>query len=309
MLTGNILITGCGFLARAIMQEVGQAANFTVYSRNEHAQEACRRKFPNAQYVLGDVRDVDRLEIAMLRHNTVIHTAALKYVDKAEDNISECFDININGTIAVITAARRNGWVGNVIGISTDKAVEPSNTYGLSKAVGERLFWEASQKFDDISFVQTRYGNVIGSTGSVVPKFRHQATVNKKVTVTDPNMSRFWISYRDAVNLIKEASASESGVIVIPTPSAMSLGDLVEAVVPGVEVEVIGLRPGEKLSEKLMSEAESLKSTFGGRSGYFYYKPDRIPNVLMAPFELDSRKAKQMTIDEFRQHVAKAELI
>src|SRR5688572_29502474 len=108
MLRGDILITGCGFLARAIMHQAEAEewpCEFTVYSRNEHAQEACRRLYPTADYVLGDVRDVGRLKMAALRQDMIIHTAALKYIDRAEDNISECIDINIGGTRSVITAA------------------------------------------------------------------------------------------------------------------------------------------------------------------------------------------------------------
>lgn len=281
---------------------------FVLYSRNEHAQDACRRKYPDARYVLGDIRDVDRLTLAMLNQDVVLHTAALKYVDIAEQNISECIDINIGGTRAVILAAKASRSVHTVVGVSTDKAVEPSNTYGLSKAVGEKLLWEAEQTVGAVGFAQVRYGNVIGSTGSVVPKFKYQYEQTGAVTVTDPVMTRFWISVDEAVNLILAAFRRGKGFTVIPVPKAMRLHEMVKAVVPNAVINVVGLRPGEKLHEKLLTHAESIHCGYREDERYYYYRPD-VPLDNQTAFELTSDTADAMSQWEFRKHVSDAELI
>lgn len=304
MLQGNVFITGSGFLARGIMQRAeceSWPCRFTVYSRNEHAQDACRHKYPRATYVLGDVRDTLRLGLAVAGHDVLIATAALKYVDIAENNISECIAINIGGIQSVIEAAWRNQSVHTVVGISTDKAVEPINTYGLSKAVGEKLFWEASRQIGDTKFVQTRYGNVVGSTGSVVPLFKRMEADYGEIRLTDPTMTRFWISIDHAIDMILAAVGSESGSIVIPSPKAMTLRDLAEAVCPGVKQHVVGLRPGEKIHEKLLTVAESIRVrriNFGKNTLYDYH-PART-NTNLEAFELTSDSADKISVDEFR---------
>jgi UDP-N-acetylglucosamine 4,6-dehydratase len=177
-LYGRILITGgAGFLGRGIMRRA-KAENweteFVIYSRDEYKQALCKRKFPNATYILGDVRDTDRLSIAMSSCSMAIHAAALKYVPEAERNISECLAVNVGGTQSAIRAAHLAD-ISTLVLISTDKATEPQNTYGLSKALAERLMLEASRDYDDTVFATCRYGNVIGSTGSVVPVFKASA--------------------------------------------------------------------------------------------------------------------------------------
>lgn len=313
MLNGNVLITGCGFLARGIMRRAdleSWPSRFTVYSRNEHAQDACRRRYPKASYVLGDIRDTERLALTAAGHDVIIGTAALKYVDIAENNISECISINIGGTKSVIEAAWRNRSIHTVVGISTDKAVEAINVYGLSKAVGERLFFEASRQIGDIKFVQTRCGNVVGSTGSVVPLFKRMETDYGEIRLTDPTMTRFWISVDHAIDMIVAAVAGESGSITIPHPKAMTLSALASAVCPGVKQRIVGLRPGEKMHEKLMTAAESIRTTklsFGAERLYNYH-PAR-SNTNLAPFELVSDTADAISIDKFRALVEQAALI
>lgn len=319
MIKGNIFLTGAGFLARGIMRQA-QLENwdcrFTVFSRNEHAQDMCRRKYPGAAYVLGDVRDGERLGLAVMGHDIIVHTAAFKYVDIAEKNVSECLSINIGGTQAVIEAARRSNRVHTVVGISTDKAVEPANVYGLSKAVGERLFYEASQLLGHIRFVQTRYGNVCSSTGSVVPLFKRMAAENNEIRITDPTMTRFWLSIEDAVKLVVYAAEMGSGSILIPDPYAMQLGDLAEAVCPGVPQKIVGLRPGEKMHEKLVTTSESLRMKIdtsvhiGGRETQtFCFHPLYMSTPLLGTFEVTSDQAAVITVDEFRAYVEMAESI
>lgn len=262
----RILITGgSGFLGRGIMRQLHDN-EFTVYSRDEYKQDLCRQKFPNARYIIGDVRDVDRLTLAMYDADTVIHAAAMKYIPEAEANVGECININVNGSHAVLQAARAAG-VQKVIGISTDKACMPVNTYGITKALMERIFDEQS-RYINCSCV--RYGNVIGSTGSVIPVFERQLREKGFVTVTGPYMTRYWISIDDAVKLILLALDASPGEIVIPMPSAMTTGDLAKSLA-GDKIEIIGLRPGEKAHENLLHSQESVRAVKAGN--HYILKP------------------------------------
>lgn len=311
MLTGNILITGgAGYLGRAIMARAKKDAwpcEFTVYSRDELKQHECRLRYPHAQYVLGDIRDTDRLELAMLHQDIVIHAAALKYVPESEFNVAECISINVGGTKAVALAAGHSKSVKTVVLISTDKAVEPINTYGLTKALAERVFREYSRLVYDTKYACVRYGNVVGSTGSVVPVFQRMATDKGRVSVTDPAMTRFWISADDAIDLILVAvNNAGSGCITIPTPKAMSLGELVTAVVPNTPVDIIGPRPGEKHHEKLLSAGESAKTL--RMIDMHVYSPDSVA-TRRDLYELTSDHAERLSVAEFQQLVLASNLI
>ena len=231
----------------------------TVFSRDENKQEECRKRFPEARYVLGDVRDTEHLAAVMVGHDAVIHGGAIKFVDRAELNAAETVSINVGGSNSVIQAARTAG-VKRVVGISTDKAVQPVNIYGASKMVMERLFAEATIE-GGAEFTCVRYGNVIGSTGSVIPFFRRQAEELGHVTITDPNMTRFWMGIEEAINLIQIAlEQAQPGATVIPEVRAMRMKDVVTAVVgEATKMEVIGIRPGEKMHESLLHFEESVR--------------------------------------------------
>lgn len=306
----NVLITGgTGFLGRGILRRAARenwGANFTIYSRDEFKQDLCKRVYPNANYVLGDVRDADRLETTMLNQDIVIHAAALKYVPEAESNVSECVDINVLGTRAVLNAARRSRRVNTVVGISTDKAVEPLNTYGITKSLMERLFHEAARLFPGKRFNLTRYGNVIGSTGSVVPVFQRQAAENNTLLITDPTMTRFWIGVESAIDLIINALAAESGTTVIPYAKSMRIGDVAKAIAPDARVKVTGLRPGEKRFEKLLSYAESPRAE--GVGDEWWYNPYREP-LRDTVFEISSGETVFMSVDRFRELALDAESV
>lgn len=246
-------------MGRGILRRADQLGwRITVYSRDENKQEECRRRYPQARYVLGDIRDINRLETAMVGHDIVIHAAAIKFVDRAELNAAETIDINIAGTISVIQAARSAG-IEKVLGISTDKAVQPVNIYGASKMAMERLFAEASLP-ESTEFICVRYGNVIGSTGSVIPLFRYQYKDQGKVLVTDPKMTRFWMSVDEAIDLIVLAlKQAAPGSITVPLVRSMAMNDVVLAAVGEVPVEIIGERPGEKKHEYLIHHQESVR--------------------------------------------------
>ncbi|GAG09201.1 unnamed protein product, partial [marine sediment metagenome] len=198
----KVLVTGgAGFLGRGILRRVERGGldwEITVYSRDETKQDECRRRYPFARHVLGDVKDADRLRVAMMGHDVVIHAAAMKYIPEAEVNASECVSVNVGGTQAMMRAADAAA-VHRVVGISTDKAVQPVNVYGCSKMAMERLFADTAQFEGGPDFVCVRYGNVVGSTGSVIPLFRRQVEELGRVRITNPDMTRFWMSVDEAI--------------------------------------------------------------------------------------------------------------
>lgn len=249
------LITGgSGYLGRGI-QRFWPGNDYVVYSRDETKQDVARQLFPKTQFVLGDVRDLDRLAYAMKGCDLVIHTGAIKYIPEAEFNVDECVKVNVDGSRNVITAAIRSS-VRHVVGISTDKAVQPVNTYGMTKALMERLFAEAND-FGQTIFTCTRYGNVVGSTGSVFTVFRRQLDIDGTLTLTDPNMTRYWQSLQQSVDLIRFAATAIRGSIIIPRGASMSMGKLANYLItsrgwsPDDRIKVVGVRPGEKMHESL----------------------------------------------------------
>jgi FlaA1/EpsC-like NDP-sugar epimerase len=256
----------------------GWDAKFTIYSRDEEKQVQAYRRFPDAHYVLGDICDTERLTLAMVGHDFVIHAAALKYIPEGEFNAAECVRVNVDGARSVVLAARAAG-VQRVVGISTDKASQPVNIYGMTKAVMERLFAEASDQTSTI-FTTCRYGNVIGSTGSVVPVMIRQWHDEHKVKITDPYMTRYWMPISDAVRTVVAAFQADPGVTTVPWPKAAYMHTVAYAVlgVVGEEmyspsgndfdgdprVEIIGARPGEKLHEDLVSQYEMIRMRVRG---------------------------------------------
>lgn len=275
-LKGNVLLTGgSGYLGRGVMRRARREnwdCKLTVYSRDEMKQELCRREYPEVRYVLGDVKDYDRLEAALAGHETVIHMAAVKFIPEAEFNVQECLDVNTLGSQRVIEAALRVG-VQSVIGISTDKAVQPVNVYGATKFLMEREFGEAARRSDFAGFGTrfncVRYGNVVGSTGSVIPLFLNQMRNEQRIKLTDPRMTRFWLSVDQAIDLILIAlyEPMQNGSVVVPRPKAMTMKALAESIAGESPIDIIGQRPGEKMHESLMSYEESVRVNY--RVGYY----------------------------------------
>lgn len=307
MLYGKVLITGgSGYLGRAIMKRAQRESwpcQFTVFSRDEYKQAKCRRQYKDARYILGDVRYREQLTLAMVGHDLTIHTAALKYVPEGEHNVTECISVNVGGTQSVFAAAREAD-MARVVVISTDKAVAPSNVYGMTKALCERLVGETAMDLYGPEISAVRYGNVIGSTGSVIPEFERQYKETKHVSVTDPDMTRFWMPVDDAIDLIVTASKSESGSILVPQPRAMLLADLVAAVVPNATMDVTGLRPGEKMHETLLTQSESVfATTFDNEAIYRIPAISRRSAAHRRWFEITSDNVDCISADEFRAEV------
>ncbi len=230
-----------------------------IYSRDELKQYEMRQEFgeEKMRYLIGDVRDVNRLRRAMEGADIVIHAAALKQVPACEYNPLEAVKTNIHGAQNVIDAAI-DARVKKVVALSTDKAVNPVNLYGASKLCAEKIIVQgnAYSKPEGPRFSCVRYGNVIGSRGSVVPLFIKQKN-NGKVTITDERMTRFWITLDQAVELVVSAlQHMQGGEIFVPRIPSMKVVDLAKAIAPGCDIEIIGIRPGEKLHEILITEEE-----------------------------------------------------
>lgn len=225
-----------------------------VFSRDELKQFEMQQKFdqPCMRYFIGDVRDEGRLKQAMYQVDYVVHAAALKQVPAAEYNPMECIKTNINGAQNVINAAIAAG-VKKVIALSTDKAANPINLYGATKLASDKLFTAANNLVGDreTRFAVVRYGNVVGSRGSVVPFFKKLVAEGaEELPVTDPRMTRFWLRLEDGVGFVlKNFERMHGGEIFIPKIPSMRITDLAEAIAPNVPIKVIGIRPGEKLHE------------------------------------------------------------
>jgi UDP-N-acetylglucosamine 4,6-dehydratase (inverting) len=246
-----------------------------IYSRGEYNQYIMDQKFKdeNIRFLIGDVRDRDRLYRAMNGVDIVVHAAALKQVPACEYNPIEAVRTNIDGAINIIDAAIDNS-VEKVMAISTDKAVHPVNLYGATKMVAEKLFIQGNTYTGKrkTRFSCVRYGNVIGSRGSVIPLFKEQ---KKKgvLTITDERMTRFWLTLDQGVNFVLNSiERMQGGEIFIPKIPSMNMVDLAEAIAPEAKKEFVGIRPGEKLHEIMITEDEARHAK--EFSDYFIIEPE-----------------------------------
>ena len=225
-----------------------------VYSRDELKQFEMSQVYdaPCMRYFIGDVRDYERLRLAMYQVDYVVHAAALKQVPAAEYNPMECIKTNVGGAQNVINAAIACG-VQKVIALSTDKAANPINLYGATKLCSDKLFTAANALVGDrpTRFAVTRYGNVVGSRGSVVPFFKNLVAQGaQELPITDERMTRFWLRLEDGVDFVlKNFQRMHGGEIFIPKIPSMRVVDLAKAIAPDLPIKIIGIRPGEKLHE------------------------------------------------------------
>jgi len=244
-----------------IMLNVYHPAKIIVYSRDELKQHEMRvggYDHPSLRYFIGDIRDQQRLRRALNGVDIVVHAAALKQVPACEYNPMEAIKTNILGSSNVIDASLDAG-VEKVLALSTDKAVNPVNLYGATKLAAEKLFVQSNAYAGGTAtrFSCVRYGNVVGSRGSVVPIFLKQRAAGK-VSITDERMTRFWISLEQGVRfVIRCIEQMHGGEVFVPKIPSMTVVDLAHAIAPQAEVNVIGIRPGEKLHEMLISEDEA----------------------------------------------------
>jgi UDP-N-acetylglucosamine 4,6-dehydratase len=260
----NLCITGgAGTLGRAIARrraEEGWTGRLTVYSTDDHKHDFMRRLYPDVQYIQGDIRNPETLYMAMCGHDVCIHAAAVKVIPVSEYASIDTFDVNVNGSLIVFHAALRAG-IEHVLAISTDKACHSANAYGSTKYMMEK----AAQEYSRASTIETefhlvRYGNVLESTGSVIEFWRKAMAAGEPIKITDPEMTRFWLSPSQAVDMVIESLRFKSGQIFIPKMPALSIGKLAEYVLGGADGDLqftrIPLRPGEKMHETLLTLEE-----------------------------------------------------
>jgi UDP-N-acetylglucosamine 4,6-dehydratase len=265
----SVLITGgTGSLGKSLIDYLlknTRVRRVAIFSRDELKQHDLRNHFgsdPRLRWFLGDVRDIDRLRRAMHGVDFVIHAAALKQVDTGEYNPMEFIKTNVLGSQNVIDAAIDCG-VKRVIALSTDKASSPINLYGATKLTADKLFVAANNygyKYGT-SFSVVRYGNVMGSRGSVIPFFQNLAKQGRPLPITDLRMTRFWISIFEAVEFVIDSlEMMTGGELYVPQIPSMKITDLAHAVSSESKLEEIGMRPGEKLHEEMISSDDSRRT-------------------------------------------------
>ena len=280
----KILITGgTGSLGNALTQRLLEQGVDTVriFSRNESKQLEMESKFDDdrLRFLIGDVRDYERLERAVEDIDIVFHAAALKHVPVIEYNPFEAIKTNVLGSQNVINACLKEN-IERAICVGTDKAVSPLNTYGATKLLMEKLFVTANnylkKERHKTKFIALRYGNVLGSSGSVIPKFIEQIKKKEKITITDPNMARFSISMDEALDFIlKATTVGQGSEIFIPKLRAYSIIDVKDALfelLGNTDEEIIGIRPGEKLDEVLINKDE-MKYSWDYQDMYMIVNP------------------------------------
>jgi len=263
-----VLITGgTGSLGKALAKQIltfyPLIKKLIIFSRDEQkqfemAQEFPENLFPQIRFFIGDIRDAERLRRAFQGVDYIIHAAAMKHVPIAEYNPMECIKTNINGAENIINAALDCG-VKKVVALSTDKAAAPINLYGATKLASDKLFIAANNMKGEnpISFSVVRYGNVMGSNGSVIPFFLKKQK-DGKLPITDPNMTRFNISLQEGVDIVLHAlEYAWGGEIFIPKIPSYRITDIAEAIAPECEQYIVGIRPGEKIHEEMITVSDS----------------------------------------------------
>jgi len=324
----KVLITGgTGSLGTALTKKLldTNVDTIRIFSRDEWKQVQMQSEIKDKRlrYFIGDVRDKERLSRALEDVEIVIHAAALKQMPVAEYNPFEAVKTNILGTQNLIETCLDND-VESVLAIGTDKAVSPVNTYGATKLLMERLFVSANfyKGNHKTKFLCVRYGNVLGSRGSIVPIFTNQIKSGKKVTITDPSMTRFTITMNQALELILRALKNgKGGEVFIPKLNAYRVGDIKDAILDllhiPAETEIISIRPGEKIHESLISNDE-LRNTFEMNEDYVVidkllqdsgYLTDNNITQTKLDHQYSSDKVELLTIDKLKQLLNNEKLI
>ena len=270
MTNKSILITGgTGSLGKALTKKILENDPHTrivIYSRDEQkqfvmAQEFPKEKYPKLRFFIGDVRDYERLKRALNRVDYVIHAAAMKHVHIAEYNPDECIKTNVGGAENLVQACLETN-VKRVVALSTDKACAPINLYGATKLTSDKLFIAANNFSGghDIKFSVVRYGNVMGSNGSVIPFFNKKKDTGV-LPITNPNMTRFNITLSEGVDIVLHALANAwGGELFVPKIPSYKITDVADAIGPNCKKEIVGIRPGEKIHEEMITSSDSYNS-------------------------------------------------
>ena len=263
LITGGTGSFGKQFV-KTILSNYPDVKTIRIYSRDELKQFELKQQYmgnPKLRFFIGDVRDQNRMIQACEGVDVIIHAAAIKQVDTAEYNPTECIRTNVDGAENVIQAALQCG-VKDVVALSTDKACAPINLYGATKLASDKLFTAANniKGSKDIRFSVVRYGNVMGSRGSVIPFFMKKKEEGL-LPITHEEMTRFNISLQDGVNMVMYALENHlGGEIFVPKIPSYKILDIAEAIAPGIETKVVGIRPGEKLHEEMITDTDSLNT-------------------------------------------------
>lgn len=288
----SILITGgTGSFGKAfvksVLQKYPDVKRLVIFSRDEQKQfqmemEYPHQKYPQVRFFIGDVRDEDRIRMALKGIDTVVHAAAMKHIHIAEYNPMECIKTNIIGAENLIKACLDSD-VENVVALSTDKAAAPINLYGATKLASDKLFIAANniKGTKKIKFSVVRYGNVMGSNGSVIPFFLKKRN-EKVLPITDPSMTRFNILLDEAVDMVFYALDNAwGGELFVPKIPSFKITDLAEAIGPDCKQNIVGIRPGEKLHEEMITSSDSF-STYD--MGKYYVILPQSPNWKMRDY-------------------------
>lgn len=298
----SILITGgTGSLGKQLVKTIlerwPKVKRLIIFSRDEQKQFQMNMEYPsvpggNIRYFIGDVRDFDRLKMAFSGVNYIIHAAAMKHVHIAEYNPIECVKTNVIGAENVINAALETG-VENIVALSTDKAAAPINLYGATKLCSDKLFVAANniKGKHNIKFSVVRYGNVMGSNGSVIPFFIQRKKTGV-IPITDPNMTRFNISLQEGADLVLHAlEHAWGGEIFVPKIPSYKITEVAKAVAPECRVDIVGIRPGEKIHEEMITESDSFTTYDLGK--YYAILP-QVPNWSLQDY-IKQYNAKKVT--------------
>jgi UDP-N-acetylglucosamine 4,6-dehydratase/5-epimerase len=317
----RILITGgtgsWGQTLTRMLLDTYSPKQIVIFSRGELQQVLMQRKFrdPRIKFVIGDVRDLEAVRFAMRDIDTVFHLAALKHVPVCEDHPQEAIKTNITGTTNVVNAAIEHR-VAKVIDVSTDKAVDPLNLYGMTKAVGEKLIIQANNLSDYTRFVCIRGGNVMGSNGSVIPYFIEQIRSGGPVTITDRAMTRFFLTLEEAIGLLfKAAESSVGGETFVMNMPACRIADVAEVLMDHfgpVDLVEMGAKPGEKIDEMLISQHEA-RHSFCFDENYYVILPtnaglallDNYKTLEKFPYPEFSSQTKLMNREEIKYMLIK----
>ncbi len=299
----HVLITGgTGSLGKQLVKTILQrwpnVKRLIIFSRDEQKQFQMNMEYPvvaggNMRYFIGDVRDADRLKTAFKGVTHVIHAAAMKHVHIAEYNPMECVMTNVMGAENVINAAMEAG-VENVVALSTDKAAAPINLYGATKLCSDKLFVAANniKGFTNIRFSVVRYGNVMGSNGSVIPFFMQKKKTGV-LPITDPNMTRFNIFLQEGADLVLHAiEHAWGGEIFVPKIPSYKLTEVAKAIGPECKIDIVGIRPGEKVHEEMITESDSF-STYD--LGKYYAILPQVPSFHLNDYvkTFNAKKVKE----------------
>lgn len=311
--SANIFVTGgAGTLGHALARRRkadGWTGKMTVYSTDAHKHGRMRIEYPDINFIQGDIRNPDTLYMAMSGHDIVIHAAAVKVIPTSELYSIDTFDVNVNGSQCVFSTALRAN-IKHLIGISTDKACHPANAYGASKYLMEKMAQEYARQDFPTQYHLVRYGNVLESNGSVIETWRKAIERGEKIKITDPNMTRFWLSPVQAVDCITKALECPSGCVYIPRMSALSLGKLAFYTcskeqndnVSSLISERVPIRPGEKTHETLLTEEEGWYALQSSEA--FLLAPTTAQRFTTAVPPYSSNMAPELTREELKYMLA-----